>query len=529
MGQMGSSMTNKYSQHEAEAFIAATAPNVVLDWFHVKVIDLFVRMMNGDEDVPNLLVAMMPGLGKTELLSILLPAYVLSKDPTSHVLLLANNDLLAGVNSANLLRLVRTPEFKSHCPHAKLKETERDITFAAGDGRPNVHSASISGTVLGYRSTLTIGDDLVPSITASESVVNTIWLQWQGCAETRALPDAKQVIIGQRTGVNDIHSRVLERNKDKEAAQFAYFCLPATNAGEQAYIQYPSDKIEFFHPYKTPVKMKGQPYSFTASKLKRKMASMPKSMASAMYEQKPQEVAELPFKTSQWNLVSQVNIDDILRINSGIDLSMGKTAKTADYNAIVDIAYMRSGRYLFLGAWRMRLEFPKLYAVVMAKRQALMQLYGLTPLLVIEDKANGSALIQTLESQYPGLPLLAAKANSTESKYGRSLVVQPLTDAGLVDIYANAPGREMFCHEVDNFPQEGVGFNDDMADGWIHAMRAFIGMTGFKKPGEGIDEHIFKQEPVDVIQEAADLYLSESDTGYTAAFNKPWGGSGEGF
>jgi hypothetical protein len=293
-----------YSKPDALKFITKVAPGYCPDWFHEAAIDLFIRMLKGDEDVQNFLVAWPPGLGKTELLSILLPSYVLSKNPTSHILLLANNDLLAGVNSANLLRLVKTPEFRESCPHSKLKETERDITFENGDGRPNVHSASISGTVLGYRSTLTIGDDLVPSITASESVVNTIWLNWQGCAETRALPNAHQVIIGQRTGVNDIHSRVLERNKDKEAAQFAYFCLPATNNGEQAYIQYPSGKIEFFPSYKTPVKMKGQPYSFTASKLKRKMASMPKSMASAMYEQNPQEVAELPFRTSEWRVIA---------------------------------------------------------------------------------------------------------------------------------------------------------------------------------------------------------------------------------
>jgi predicted phage terminase large subunit-like protein len=480
-------MTTNYTQAEAEAFIKKISPLYRADWFHLVVIRLFIAMMNGDPEVPNLLVAMMPGLGKTELLSILLPAYVLSKDPTSHVLLLANNDLLAGVNSANLLRLVKTPEFREACPHSKLKETERDITFEAGDGRPNVHSASISGTVLGYRSTLTIGDDLVPSITASQPVINTIWLQWQGCAETRALPGAHQVIVGQRTGMTDIHSRVLERNRDLQAEQFAYFKLPATNNGEEAFIQYVGGRMEFFPAYKTPVTVKSQPYSFSPRAIAKKLRSMPKPMAAAMYMQSPQEVSELPFRTSEWPRVTQLYIDDIVRVYTSWDLSFGKTSQTNDFNANVVVGQTHAGYYLVLDAWHMRLEFPKLYPVVVERWRVLRDMFKLIPLLIVEDKASGSALLQTLAQEEPGIPLLPAKPSSRESKYERSLVVQPKTDAGHVAIYEQMPGKEWFEKEINEFPQEGQGFHDDGPDGFIHAMRAFINPKGlFKKPEDGV-------------------------------------------
>jgi predicted phage terminase large subunit-like protein len=191
----------------------------------------------------------------------------------------------------------------------------------------------------------------------------------------------------------------------------------------------------------------------------------------------------------------RMNIDAIQRINTGVDLSFGKTAKTNDYNAWVSVGWT-GYEYVILSAYRARLPFPKTQEALLDNWRAEREVYGVAPLLVIEDKGNGSAMLQTLESQYPGIPILPAKANSQEGKYDRSLVVQPWTDRGYVSIYAHMPGRAMFCNEIDNFPQEGVGFHDDLADAFIHAMRAFLGKAGFKKPGEGIDAKIFKQAPV---------------------------------
>jgi predicted phage terminase large subunit-like protein len=219
-----------------------------------------------------------------------------------------------------------------------------------------------------------------------------------------------------------------------------------------------------------------------------------------------------------------MNIDAIQRINTGVDLSFGKTAKTNDFNAWVSVGWT-GYEYIVLSAYRARLPFPQTQEALLANWVFERDLYGVMPLLVIEDKGNGSAMLQTLESQYPGIPTHAAKANSKEGKYDRSLVVQPWTDRGFVCIYDRMPGREMFCHELNNFPQEGVGFHDDLADAFVHAMRQFLGPAGFKKPSEGIDAKIRKQAPVDVVEQAVDLYLEGgfSDTDYRAAFNKPWG------
>lgn len=511
----------KFTKEDCLDYIKKIEPTWEGDWFHLEAIDLLCRMMNGDPLVQNLLVAWMPGLGKTQLFSILFPSYVLSKIPTSHILLLGNNDNLAAVTSAQLLRIVKTPEFRQLQPLAKLKESERDITFESGDGRPNVHAASITGNVLGYRADYICGDDLISSFIQSDDVTAKVWLSWQSAAETRALPNAKQVIIGQRIGVNDIHARVLERAKDKEANQFCYFKLAAVSDGTQSYVQFCDGSIKYFPAYNTPVKKPSQPYSFTSSKLKKKLASMPHSMMSAMYLQAPQETAELPFRTSQWPVLTELSTDDIVQVFSSWDLSFGKTAVTNDWNANVVIGKTKWNSYLVLDAWRERLEFPVLLQVVVARWEALLQVYKIKPLCVVEDKGNGSALLQTLAASYPGIPTLAAKA-SRESKYQRSLVVQPYTTGGLVALYANMPGLKMFCNELDGFPQEGTGFWDDLADSFCHGMRAFIGPDGFKKLEEGIGATITKKD--DLYEELIDHMYREQAQGPSEGFSdNPFG------
>jgi hypothetical protein len=70
-------------------------PSLVFDWYHHRLADLLMRCAAGDPDVPNLLVSSPPGSGKTELVSILFPAYLFAHDQSAHVIALANSDSLA--------------------------------------------------------------------------------------------------------------------------------------------------------------------------------------------------------------------------------------------------------------------------------------------------------------------------------------------------------------------------------------------------------------------------------------------------
>ena len=138
-------------------------PSLVFDWFHRALADLLVRCAGGDPDVPNLLISSPPGSGKTELVSILFPAYIFARDQSAHVITLANSDSLATMASSNVLRLVQHPGFQERWPLTLDKAAAAQWTILGNDGRPSMHAAGITGQLTGQRADYLIFDDLIKS------------------------------------------------------------------------------------------------------------------------------------------------------------------------------------------------------------------------------------------------------------------------------------------------------------------------------------------------------------------------------
>lgn len=79
---------------------------------------------------------------------------------------------------------------------------------------------------------------------------------------------------------------------------------------------------------------------------------------------------------------------------------------------------------------------------------------------LVEDKANGSAVIDSLRKKIPGIIAI----NPKESKYARASAVAPFIEAGNVFL----PEREIALFDVDAFIDEAAGFpraaHDDQVD-----------------------------------------------------------------
>jgi len=172
--------------------------SLVFDWFHRALADLLVRCAGGDPDVPNLLISSPPGSGKTELVSILFPAYIFARDQSAHVITLANSDSLATMASSNVLRLVQHPGFQERWPLTLDKAAATQWSVQGNDGRPSMHAAGITGQLTGQRADYLIFDDLIKSQSEaySEVVRERTWANFSSAAETRLLPEGKIVSAG---------------------------------------------------------------------------------------------------------------------------------------------------------------------------------------------------------------------------------------------------------------------------------------------------------------------------------------------
>jgi predicted phage terminase large subunit-like protein len=83
---------------------------------------------------------------------------------------------------------------------------------------------------------------------------------------------------------------------------------------------------------------------------------------------------------------------------------------------------------------------------------------------LIEDKANGSAIIDTLKLEISGL----IPVNPTDSKVARARAVSPFIEAGNVHIPQNAAWTGDFVEEMCSFPN---GANDDQVDAASQALK----------------------------------------------------------
>jgi hypothetical protein len=89
---------------------------------------------------------------------------------------------------------------------------------------------------------------------------------------------------------------------------------------------------------------------------------------------------------------------------------------------------------------------------------------------LVEDKANGTAVINTLKSKIPGI----VPISPTESKYSRASAVAPMIEAGNVFL----PAADIAMFDVDELVEEAAAFpngaHDDQVDATSQALARLL-------------------------------------------------------
>jgi predicted phage terminase large subunit-like protein len=137
-----------------------------------------------------------------------------------------------------------------------------------------------------------------------------------------------------------------------------------------------------------------------------------------------------------------------------------KDLETSDY--VVGQAWARVGSAFFLGDQiRARLDCP---ATVKAVRE-LSQRFPGTVAKLIEDKANGSAVVQMLGKEIPGLIPVTPQGG----KVARAAAVSPLMEAG--NVYLPHP---LYAAWVNDFIEECATFPNGAHDDQVDAMTQML-------------------------------------------------------
>ena len=435
------------------AFACITKPDFEPNWHHrilCKYLDRFAR-----GEIKRLMVTMPPRHGKSELVSRRLPAFVLGRDPDDSVIATSYSADLASRMNRDVQRVIDDPIYQEIFPKTKLFSSNvrsvakgtwlrnNDI-FEIVNHRGVYRSAGVGGGITGMGAKTLIIDDPIKNQeeALSKNQRDKLWEWYASTLYTRLEKDGRILVTLTRWHEDDLGGKLLKNMAaDDQADQWTIVDFPAIKENNDN----PEDprKIgESLWPNKYPVE--------TLNKIRSSVGSR---VWEALYQQRPTADTGNIIKRHWFKFYKRKDLPKLDEASQFWDLTF-KEGVSTDY--VVGAVFGRAGanKYL-LDLVRDRLDFPKTI-------QAFLNLTAKWPqakLKVIEDKANGPALIASLKSKVTGIVPFDPKT----SKEARLHAVSPDIEAGNVWLPdpSEAPWVHGFIEEVCAFPN---GAHDDQVD-----------------------------------------------------------------
>jgi predicted phage terminase large subunit-like protein len=142
-----------------------------------------------------------------------------------------------------------------------------------------------------------------------------------------------------------------------------------------------------------------------------------------------------------------------------------KGEETSDF-VVGQVWARKDADFYLIDQVRERADFPATLMLVRGLRKRWPQVL----LTLVEDKANGSAVIAMLRKELPGL--VASKADvSTGGKTARAQAVAPMVQSGNVHLPAGAPWVSDFVAECAAFPNAA---HDDQVDSMSQGLARWV-------------------------------------------------------
>jgi len=338
----------------------------------------------------NFCVNICPRHSKSVILNIMLSCWIwlwVSID----VAAVSHNQRLAGRMNAQKQKLINSEKFKFFFPEIQLIQ---NTTFSLRDSRGGEMYSVPAASILGHGFDLGVVDDLTTAETAAKGMeeMNNAWNVYRNTIPSRAndVATARLINIQQRLSPLDITGRILE---DPELAnQYAFIVLPAIFEKDTILVFPVSGRIVRFNAgdYLWPERFGD--YSGLR-------AQVGESVFQAEYLQHPVASDRTIVKESMINIKYINEVPNIMQadtIYASHDFPV-KSTETSDFLGSV-VGYKVNGMLYVKFAMEEKMDF-------LAQVEYVKSIDELYPgiIQVIEDKANGSPILNQLQEFVPGM------------------------------------------------------------------------------------------------------------------------------
>lgn len=449
-------------------FVAATKADYQFNWHHKRTCDRLNAFAKGE--ITHLMLFAPPRTGKTELCSRRLPPFIFGNRPDAKIILGSYGEGLSSTFNRDCQRIMSQPAYRQLFPDVALagmghpkddgSAVRNNKLFEIVGHEGQLRVAGVDSALVGTGGDIAVIDDPFKNRKEADSITqrNRVW-EWYGdVVETRLEKGGQVLIILTRWHEDDLAGRLLSLAKsDPDAQQWEVESFAALKEGPPTEHD-PREEGESLWPEK-----------FSRETMLKRKKTLGTRRFSALYQQNPTPIEGTIVKRAWcqkfWRELPG-RIDDVL-------ISVDCTFKdTGNADFVVMQAWARAGadKYL-LDEVRDRMDF----AVTCTTLEAFCGKHPRATAKIIEDKANGPAVISALQKKIPGL----IGFNPQGSKDERLSAVSPEFEAG--NVWLPHPDQAPWVHDyIEELCTNGA--HDDRKDATSQALLRFRNGQGSDLP-----------------------------------------------
>ena len=388
-----------------------------------------------------------PQHGKSLTVTETFPSWYVGKYPDRRCIIACYNDDFAGKFGRR--NKGKIDEYGQHIFNIRLKKSsDRDMEIADHTG--GIITRGIMAGITGNAGDLIIIDDPVKTRMEADSATyrERLWEEWMNSIKTRTQAGSKIIIIQTRWHEDDLAGRVINGEDFLEVIN-----IPV-EAEEDDILGRPiGDAL-------CPEIGKDNKWlqMFKANYLADPNGGGSRAW-NALYLGRPTSAEGNIFKREWWQYYNKLP-DNIQLVGISVDATF-KDSDTSDFVAI-EVWGKLNGDYYLIDLIKRRMDFPETLKAI----RYMADKYPNKHSILIEDKANGSAIISMLKHEIGGIIAITPK----ESKVARANAICGIVEGGNVYLpeYADFTGE--FVEEFASFPN---GAHDDLVDACTQFINKF--------------------------------------------------------
>lgn len=480
----------------------------MVNWHHEYICDAIDKVISGE--IPNLVINVPPGSGKTELLTNLI-ARGIARNQRSRFLYLSFSQSLVEDVSSTARNIVKSADFQGLWPVKISTSTDAKASWKTtvdGYEAGHVYSASMGGQVTGRRAgtladdgftgAIILDDPLKPEDAFSKTARNKANRKILNTVNSRKAKSSTPIIlIMQRLHVEDPTNFVMTGNVPGEWHQIS---IPALI--DQAYISKLPQRIQKLVPHDVERDAKGRQSYWPLKESLLSLLQLEKGgedkdgatvsryTFSSQYMQAPKKLGGDLIK-SEW--FGRYKVHPELQWRAAFVDTAQKTKEHNDWSVFLLAGLGVDGKLYLLDLLRGKWEAPELIRQAKAfldKHKAYTWETKPIRYMKVEDKAAGTQLIQTLGT-YSGIRVVPVQRNI--DKLTHLMDVQPHIENGyemhpedrFVMLPIGAPWVTSFLEETEGLKADMSHDHDDQADTLMDAVDEAVVLQNYNSPETG--------------------------------------------